>query len=124
MAVVLSMTTPISLPDMVGILCGATTNTPALGAAQQTLKQLGEPTSGAALSCAVTYPLGVVGVILLSSLSESSSYARLTCRSMNTTTPTTRTLLLSDTQSCHLQQEHTGYCSGGLSQIRHLTTLA
>ena len=47
MAVVLSMTTPISLPDMVGILCGATTNTPALGAAQQTLKQLGEPTSGA-----------------------------------------------------------------------------
>ena len=64
MAVVLSKITPVSLPDMVGILCGATTNTPALGAAQQTLKQLGEPTSGAALSCAVTYPLGVVGVIL------------------------------------------------------------
>lgn len=63
MAVILSLTTPIGLPDMIGILCGATTNTPALGAAQQTLKQLGEPTSGAALSCAVTYPLGVVGVI-------------------------------------------------------------
>ena len=64
MAVLLSRVTTIDLPDMVGILCGATTNTPALGAAQQTLKQLGEPTSGAALSCAVTYPLGVVGVIL------------------------------------------------------------
>lgn len=64
MAVILTFFTPISLPDMVGILCGATTNTPALGAAQQTLKQLGEPTSGAALSCAVTYPLGVIGVIL------------------------------------------------------------
>lgn len=64
MAVTLSKVTPVSLPDMVGILCGATTNTPALGAAQQTLKQLGEPTSGAALSCAVTYPLGVIGVIL------------------------------------------------------------
>ena len=64
MALILSFVTPVSLPDMVGILCGATTNTPALGAAQQTLKQLGEPTSGAALSCAVTYPLGVVGVIL------------------------------------------------------------
>lgn len=64
MALILSFVTPIGLPDMVGILCGATTNTPALGAAQQTLKQLGEPTSGAALSCAVTYPLGVVGVIL------------------------------------------------------------
>ena len=35
----------VSLPDMVGILCGATTNTPALG-------------------CAVAYPIGVVGVIL------------------------------------------------------------
>lgn len=64
MAVLLSRLTTVDLPDMVGILCGATTNTPALGAAQQTLKQLGEPTSGAALSCAVTYPLGVVGVIL------------------------------------------------------------
>lgn len=64
MAIVLTLFTPISISDMVGILCGATTNTPALGAAQQTLKQLGEPTSGAALSCAVTYPLGVVGVIL------------------------------------------------------------
>ncbi|WP_300728887.1 putative transporter [uncultured Bacteroides sp.] len=64
MALLLTCVTPIELPDMVGILCGATTNTPALGAAQQTLKQLGEPTSGAALSCAVTYPLGVVGVIL------------------------------------------------------------
>lgn len=64
MAVLLSRVTTVDLPEMVGILCGATTNTPALGAAQQTLKQLGEPTSGAALSCAVTYPLGVVGVIL------------------------------------------------------------
>ena len=64
MAVLLSRVTTVDLPDRVGILCGATTNTPALGAAQQTLKQLGEPTSGAALSCAVTYPLGVVGVIL------------------------------------------------------------
>ena len=63
LAVILCLITPVSLPDMVGILCGATTNTPALGAAQQTLKQLGEPTSGAALSCAVSYPLGVLGVI-------------------------------------------------------------
>ena len=64
MTVILSKLTTIPMSDMVGILCGATTNTPALGAAQQTLKQLGEPANGAALSCAVTYPLGVVGVIL------------------------------------------------------------
>ncbi len=55
---------PIPLSNMVGILCGATTNTPALGAAQQALQQIGLPSGGAALSCAVTYPLGVVGVIL------------------------------------------------------------
>jgi len=54
----------ISLPDMMGLLCGATTNTPALGAAQQALVQMGIPTETAALGCAVTYPLGVVGVIL------------------------------------------------------------
>lgn len=54
----------VPLANMVGILCGATTNTPALGAAQQALQQLGLPGGGAALSCAVTYPLGVVGVIL------------------------------------------------------------
>lgn len=64
MAIIISKTASIPLSDIAGILCGATTNTPALGAAQQTLKQMGEPTSGAALSCAITYPLGVVGVIL------------------------------------------------------------
>lgn len=64
MAVVCSYTTGVSLPDMVGILCGATTNTPALGAAQQTLKQMGLESNSPALGCAVAYPLGVVGVIL------------------------------------------------------------
>ena len=54
----------VSLPDMVGILSGAVTNTPALGAAQQTLKQMGIESGDPALGCAVTYPLGVVGVIL------------------------------------------------------------
>lgn len=64
MAVAFSFGFGIPIGDATGILCGATTNTPALGAAQQTLQQLGLPASGAALSCAVTYPLGVVGVIL------------------------------------------------------------
>lgn len=64
MAIIISYASQIPLKDMIGVLCGATTNTPALGAAQQTLKQLGQEASSAALSCAVTYPLGVVGVIL------------------------------------------------------------
>lgn len=63
-ALILCLFLPVSLPDMVGILCGATTNTPALGAAQQALESAELPSGGAALGCAVTYPLGVVGVIL------------------------------------------------------------
>lgn len=63
LAIALSYATDVAIADMSGILCGATTNTPALAAAQQTLKQLGMESSGAALSCALTYPLGVVGVI-------------------------------------------------------------
>ena len=63
-AIGLSYLMAIPMTDMVGILSGATTNTPSLGAAQQAISQLGLPAEGAALSCAVTYPLGVVGVIL------------------------------------------------------------
>ncbi len=63
MAVVLSYTMKVPMSDMVGILCGATTNTPALGAAQQALQHVGESGGHAALATAVTYPLGVVGVI-------------------------------------------------------------
>ena len=63
-AMALTFWLPVSLPDMMGLFCGATTNTPALGAVQQTLAQLGIPASTPALGCAVTYPLGVVGVIL------------------------------------------------------------
>ncbi|MDE6381650.1 MAG: putative transporter, partial [Muribaculaceae bacterium] len=64
LAVGLSFAVGVPMSDMVGILCGATTNTPALGAAQQALQQIRVSANGAALSCAVTYPLGVVGVIL------------------------------------------------------------
>lgn len=67
MTLVFHWTTGVSLPDMVGVLSGAVTNTPALGAAQQTLKQMSDPSleqADLALGCAVTYPLGVVGVIL------------------------------------------------------------
>ncbi|MBO1364234.1 putative transporter [Prevotella sp. A2931] len=64
MAILLCYVLPVNVADMVGILCGATTNTPALGAAQQALEQMGLQSGRAALGCAVTYPLGVVGVIL------------------------------------------------------------
>lgn len=64
MTLIFHFTTGVSLSDMVGILSGAVTNTPALGAAQQTLKQMHMEGLDPALGCAVTYPLGVVGVII------------------------------------------------------------
>lgn len=52
-------------PTMVGIMSGAVTNTPGLGAAQQAFADStgGDPSS-IALGYAVSYPLGVVGAIL------------------------------------------------------------
>ena len=53
----------ISMAMMVGILAGATTNTPSLGVAQEALLHLSiqEPI---ALGYAVAYPLGIVGAIM------------------------------------------------------------
>lgn len=50
MAIFLCYVFPVNVADMVGILCGATTNTPALGAAQQALEQMGLPSGRAALA--------------------------------------------------------------------------
>ena len=63
LALMLVPVTGVKLPDMVGILCGATTNTHALGAANQALEHFGISGKSLALATAVTYPLGVVGVI-------------------------------------------------------------
>lgn len=46
-----------------GLFCGATTNTPALGAAQEALGGVGPRASAAAAGYAVAYPLGIIGVI-------------------------------------------------------------
>lgn len=63
LAISLTFVLPISIQDMMGIFSGATTCTPVLGCVQQTLSQLDLPASSPALGCAVSYPLGVVGVI-------------------------------------------------------------
>jgi putative transport protein len=58
--------TGIDMNTMVGIMSGAVTNTPGLGAAQQALKDMGHAaeTNTMAMGYAVAYPLGVVGIIL------------------------------------------------------------
>ena len=59
----------VEMPIMVGILSGAVTNTPGLGAAQQTLAQLHfdgklDVVPEIASGYAAAYPLGVLGIIL------------------------------------------------------------
>ena len=53
----------VELPMMVGILYGAVTNTPGLGAANEALNQLSYNGPQIALGYACAYPLGVVGII-------------------------------------------------------------
>ena len=53
----------IELPMMVGILCGAVTNTPGLGAANEALSQLNYNGPQIAIGYACAYPLGVLGII-------------------------------------------------------------
>ena len=64
-AIILHYTTGIPMPTMVGILSGAVTNTPGLGAAQQAYSDMyGTADNTIALGYAVAYPLGVIGIIL------------------------------------------------------------
>lgn len=66
---VLHYVTGTSLPMLVGVMSGAVTNTPGLGAAQQAVNQLSSATPGIqvpeiGLGYAVAYPFGVLGIII------------------------------------------------------------
>lgn len=57
----------VELPAGVGLLSGATTNTPSLAAAQQALRQIAAGEAASAiqgLAYAVAYPFGIIGIIL------------------------------------------------------------
>lgn len=63
--IIIHFVTGIPMYTMVGIMSGAVTNTPGLGAAQQAYSDLfGKADETIALGYAVAYPLGVVGIIL------------------------------------------------------------
>jgi putative transport protein len=62
---VIHIITGLPVSTMVGIMSGAVTNTPGLGAAQQAFGDMfGQTDPTIALGYAVAYPLGVVGIIL------------------------------------------------------------
>jgi len=68
-AIVIHYISGVSIPVITGIMSGAVTNTPGLGAAQQALEQATAGTPGIifpdpALGYAVAYPFGVLGTIL------------------------------------------------------------
>lgn len=64
-AYVIHLITGLPISTMVGILSGAVTNTPGLGAAQQTFREAtGADDPSIAMGYAIAYPLGVVGIIL------------------------------------------------------------
>ena len=58
-------TNPDSFPMLVGVLSGAVTNTPGLGAAEEALRQMGKTGVEIASGYACAYPLAVLGVIMV-----------------------------------------------------------
>ena len=68
MAVGVYWATGLSASDTVGLLAGAVTNTPMLGAGQQALLQMNpentEAANNMAMACAVGYPFGLLGMVL------------------------------------------------------------
>ena len=56
---------PDSFPMLVGVLSGAVTNTPGLGAAEEALRQMGNTGVEIASGYACAYPLAVIGVIMV-----------------------------------------------------------
>lgn len=65
--VVLYFVTGVEVPVLIGVMSGAVTNTPGLGAATQALKEAGAPAEALAqpgLGYAVAYPFGIVGILL------------------------------------------------------------
>ena len=68
MATLIYWTTGVSASDTVGLLAGAVTNTPMLGAGQQALLQMSpentEAANNMAMACAVAYPFGLLGMVI------------------------------------------------------------
>lgn len=54
-----------NVPVLIGMLCGAVTNTPSLGAANSAFAAAGADTSLTGVGYAVAYPFGVIGIILV-----------------------------------------------------------
>lgn len=75
-AIVLFKTTGLKMENIVGIMSGSVTNTPGLGAAKNTIEEIrhqfpAKTFDDPAIGYAITYPLGVFGIIFSIILSKS-----------------------------------------------------
>lgn len=75
-AIVLFKTTDLKMENIVGIMSGSVTNTPGLGAAKNTIEEIrhqfpAKTFDDPAIGYAITYPLGVFGIIFSIILSKS-----------------------------------------------------
>lgn len=93
MMLIIYWTSDISLPDMMGLFSGAVTNTPMLGAAQQTLLQTSPDdlaeANNMAMACAVGYPFGLVGMILCVAILQKTTARRRSCKKSRNTSDNT-----------------------------------
>lgn len=74
-AIILFKTTGLKMENIVGIMSGSVTNTPGLGAAKNTIEEVrhqfpGKVFDDPAIGYAITYPLGVFGIIFSIILSK------------------------------------------------------
>jgi putative transport protein len=72
---ILFRTTGLSMENMVGVMSGSVTNTPGLGAAKSTLQEIqntfpDKKFADPAIAYAITYPLGVFGIIFIIIISK------------------------------------------------------
>lgn len=76
-AIILHFTTGTSITTITGIMSGAVTNTPGLGAAQQAYTDMyGSTATDIALGYSVAYPLGVIGCILAMQILKATAYRK------------------------------------------------
>jgi len=103
--------THINIENAVGLMSGSVTNTPGLGAAKSTIieiqhkfpsKVFGDP----AIAYAITYPLGVFGIIIMIILSKSILKINLTKENLDLQSETMRDAEMIIHQKCRFTNEN------------------
>lgn len=116
---VIHAVTGLSISTMVGILSGAVTNTPGLGAAQQTyFDATGSNDPSIAMGYAVAYPLGVVGIIL--SLILFKSLFRINLAKENQALDDINASKMTEAQMFSIQVRNPAIFGKPIQDIKHL----